>query len=118
MIRRLAEVLLALVFVLGGLATLRDPRPRAEQLEGFGLPFSLLLVRLNAAVMVVAGLALGLNIRPVLASIVLAAVLLPTTLVGHAFWTEDGAGRQQQLAHFMKNLAVLGGLMALTMAVR
>jgi uncharacterized membrane protein YphA (DoxX/SURF4 family) len=65
-----------------------------------------------------AELGLALNIRPALASIILAAALLPTTLVGHAFWTKDCDGRQDQVVHFVKNLAVLGGLMALIIAVR
>jgi uncharacterized membrane protein YphA (DoxX/SURF4 family) len=42
---------------------------------------------------------------------VLAASLVPTTLAGHAFWTvDDPEQRKQQLAHFAKNLAILGGL--------
>ena len=47
---RAAALLLALVFVLGGLATLRNPQQRAEQLVRFRFPFPILLVRLNAAV--------------------------------------------------------------------
>jgi uncharacterized membrane protein YphA (DoxX/SURF4 family) len=113
----IAEVLLALVFVLGGLATLRNPQPRAEQLARLRLPFPLLLVRLNAAVMVIAGSALALNIMPALASASLALVLVPTTVVGHAFWIAGGTARQEQLAHFIKNVAVLGGLVAMIIAV-
>jgi uncharacterized membrane protein YphA (DoxX/SURF4 family) len=113
-----AEVLLALVFVLGGLLTLRNPQSRAADLARLRLPFPLLLVRLNAAAMVLAGSALALNIMPALASVVLAAVLVPTTLVGHAFWMAEGTARQEQLAHFIKNLAVLGGLVAIFLAVR
>jgi uncharacterized membrane protein YphA (DoxX/SURF4 family) len=63
-----AEVLLALVFLLGGLGTWRNPQPRAAQLEKFGLPLPTVLVRLNAAVMLVAGAALALNIEAGLAS--------------------------------------------------
>ena len=118
MILRIAEVLIALLFVLGGLATLRDQQSRTEPLVRLGLPFPKVLVRLNGAVMVVAGLALAANIRPVLASAALVAVLVPTTLAGHAFWLVDGAARQQQMAHFMKNMAVVGGLLALTVAVQ
>jgi uncharacterized membrane protein YphA (DoxX/SURF4 family) len=114
----MAEVLLALVFVLGGLLTLRNPQPRADQLTRFGLPFPLLLVRLNAAAMFIAGSALALNIMPALASGVLAVVLVPTTVLGHAFWIAEGTARQEQLAHFIKNLALLGGLLAMTVAVR
>jgi uncharacterized membrane protein YphA (DoxX/SURF4 family) len=113
-----AQVLLALVFILGGLLTWRNPQPRADQLARFRLPFPLLLVRLNGAVMVVAGSALALNIMPALASVVLAVVLVPTTVLGHAFWVAEGTARQEQLAHFLKNLAVLGGLVAMTVAAR
>ena len=110
---RVAELLLAGVFVLGGLATLRNPQPRAEQLARFRFPFPILLVRLNAMLMMAAGLALALNILPGLASVVLAAVLVPTTVFGHPFWAAEGTARQEQLAHFIKNLAVLGGLLAM-----
>ncbi len=114
---RVAEVMLAPVFVLGGLLTLRNPQSRADQLARLRLPFPLLLVRLNAAVMVVAGSALAFNILPALASASLALVLVPTTVVGHAFWIAEGTARQEQLAHFIKNVAVLGGLVAMIVAV-
>ena len=112
-----AEVMLAPVFVLGGLLTLRNPQSPADQLARLRLPFPLLLVRLNAAVMVIAGSALALNIMPALASASLALVLAPTTVVGHAFWIAEGTARQEQLAHFIKNVAVLGGLVAMIVAV-
>ena len=116
---RVAELLLAVVFVLGGLATLRYPQPRAEQLARFRLPFPILLVRLNGVVIIAGGLALALNIMPGLASATLAAVLVPTTVLGHPFWAAEGAAaRQEQLAHFIKNLAVLGGLVAMIVAVQ
>ena len=73
---------------------------------------------MNAAVMLVAGAALALNIEARLASAVLAIVLVPTTVVGHAFWMADGNARNEQLAHFIKNVAVLGGLAAMTIAAR
>jgi uncharacterized membrane protein YphA (DoxX/SURF4 family) len=115
---RLAQILLALLFILGGLATLRSPQRPAEQLARLRLPVPTFFVRLNAAVMVLAGLALALNIQAAAASMVLVAVLVPTTIAGHAFWNAEGAAREQQLAHFLKNVAVVGGLMALTLAVR
>ena len=112
----IAEVFLALVFLLGGLVAWRNPQPQAGQLAKFGLPLPNVLVRLNAAVMLVAGAALALNIQAAVASAVLAMVLVPTTLVGHAFWTAAGNARNEQLAHFIKNVAVLGGLIGLTIA--
>lgn len=49
---------------------------------------------------------------PRLASTLLAATLVPTTLAGHRFWEEedDGAKANQQV-HFFKNVSMLGGLL-------
>ena len=112
----LAELLLAIIFVAGGLSTLRDPRPRAAQIARLGFPFADLSVRVNATVMVVAGIALALNYHAAGASALLAIVLIPTTVFGHAFWLEKGHDRQGQLVHFIKNLGVLAGLLLLTLA--
>ena len=112
----LAEFLLAILFVAGGFATLRDPKPRAAQLARLGFPFAALSVRVNATLMVVAGLALATNYYPVAASVVLAILLIPTTIFGHAFWLEKGHDRQVQLGHFVKNLAVLAGLLLVPLA--
>ena len=113
-----AEVLLALVFLLGGLSTWRNPQPRAAQLAKFGLPLPTVLVRLNAAVMLVAGAALALNIEAAAGKCRSGDRSRPTTVVGHAFWMAEGNARQEQLAHFIKNVAVLGGLVAMTIAAR
>jgi uncharacterized membrane protein YphA (DoxX/SURF4 family) len=43
---------------------------------------------------------------------VLAGTLVPTTLAGHRFWEElDEDARNTQIAHFAKNLGLLGGLL-------
>jgi len=102
---------LAAIFVLGGSAAAREPGQRVKRLEGTGLPSSELAVRANGAAMTIAGGMLGLGIAPRAAAAVLAVSLVPTTLVGHPFWSEEGEARAAQLTHFMKNLAMLGGLL-------
>ena len=69
------------------------------------------LVRLKAGSDVVAGLLLasGKLTRP--AALLLAANLVPTTFAGHPFWTTSQPDRAQQETHFLKNLALLGGLL-------
>jgi len=43
---------------------------------------------------------------------VLAACLIPTTFVGHPYWKEENpAAKANQKIHFLKNLAMLGGLL-------
>ena len=66
-----------------------------------------LAVRANAGLMVGAGgLLLGVLPR-------LAASLVPTSLAGHQFWKKEGPERKQQLVHFHKNAATIGGLLLL-----
>jgi uncharacterized membrane protein YphA (DoxX/SURF4 family) len=69
------------------------------------------LVRLKAAVDVVAGLLLatGHLTRPAAAA--LAAGLVPTTFAGHPFWTLPEDERAAHQVHFLKNLGLLGGLL-------
>jgi putative oxidoreductase len=121
LIRRLGRELLAPMFVSGGLDSFRNPESkiaRAEHVtkplaEAFGLPDDPVgFVRFNGAVQVVAGTMLAVNRVPRLAALVLAGSLIPTTLAGHPFWAEsDPRGRAAQRTQFLKNAAMLGGLL-------
>jgi putative oxidoreductase len=111
-IRRVARPLLASAFLTGGLSALRQPGPRVEMVRSAGLSSPEKLVRANAAVDLAAGFALATNRVPRLSALVLAGSIIPTTVVGHAFWSEkDKAVRKQQQTQFIKNLGVLGGLL-------
>ncbi len=118
--RRIARPLMAGVFISSGIDVLRNPGPRAQRVapvaERFGDTLPLpddpeALVRLNALVHVTAGTLLALGKLPRLSAAALAASLVPTTAVGHRFWEEDSPeSRAMQQTHFLKNLAILGGL--------
>jgi uncharacterized membrane protein YphA (DoxX/SURF4 family) len=110
-----AEELLAFIFIAGGLSTLRDPEPRAVHIARFNFPLPRFSVRVNALLMIVGGLALVFNFHASAASSILALVLLPTTFLGHAFWLEEEQQRQAHLAHFVKNLGLLAGLLLVTL---
>src|SRR6476646_6072487 len=120
-IRRIGRELLAPMFVTGGLDSLRNPEPKAAKAatvttplaEAFGLPDDpVMFVRINGAVQVVAGTMLAMNRLPRLAALALAGSLVPTTLAGHRFWNEpDPSGRAAQRTQFLKNAAMLGGLL-------
>jgi uncharacterized membrane protein YphA (DoxX/SURF4 family) len=80
--------------------------------ESVGVPEPEFMVRANGVVMVVAGASLGLGFLPRVSATVLAGSLVPTTVAGHAFWREDDpAARSRQQIQFLKNSAILGGLM-------
>jgi len=120
LLQRVARPMLAGMFIYGGLDALRHPTgktPKAELVVG-GLADRLGervetddLVRVNGAVQVGAGIALAAGVFARPASLALAVSLVPTTLAGHPFWQEaDTAARTQQRIQFLKNVAMLGGL--------
>jgi putative oxidoreductase len=113
-----AEVLLSLIFILGGVSTLLAPEHRAAQIARLRFPLPQVAVRVNGLAMVVAGLFLAVGLWAQIVAWVLSALLIPTTIFGHVFWLERGPKRQEQLSHFMKNLGLLGGLLLVTVVVR
>jgi putative oxidoreductase len=115
----IARPMLGGIFIYGGLDSLRRPHtkvPAAQKVVGnaselLGDVDPAQLVRINGAVQVGAGVALAFGILPRVAAAALAASLVPTTAAGHRFWEEtETASRSQQTIHFLKNLAILGGL--------
>ncbi|MEO6701787.1 MAG: DoxX family protein [Jatrophihabitantaceae bacterium] len=121
LIRALARPLLAATFISDGIDTFRNPGPRVPAAEKVVSPIveavpqlssTEQVVKLDAAVKVIAGGLLAFGKFPRLSSAALAASLVPTTLAGHRFWEErEPAKRKQQQLHFMKNAGILGGLL-------
>ena len=111
-IRSLARPLIAGMYVVDGASALKDPAGRVEAVRAAGLSEPEKLVRANAATMLLGGLALGTGRLPRLSALALAGTMVPTTYVGHAFWSEgDPAAKAQQRQQFLKNLSMLGGLL-------
>src|SRR6266702_6060743 len=106
------HLLLAGIFISGGTNTFMSPESRAIKVAKAGIPNPKGAAMLNGATMVVAGTALACDFAPKLAAIILIGTLIPTTFVGHPFWTEsDPANRSAQRIHFLKNVSLLGGLL-------
>lgn len=112
MVRSAGHILLSGIFISGGAHAFMEPGGRVDKVAEAGLPEPKLSVELNGAAMVVGGTLLGLGIAPKLASLILIGTIVPTTVVGHAFWKEGSVvGRRNQQTQFLKNLGLLGGLL-------
>lgn len=114
------------MFVYGGQDAFRHPGSKVAKAVSVTEPLAEVaaieadpidLVRINGAVQVGAGFALATGRLPRLWATVLAGSLVLTTLAGHRFWEEpDEKARAQQTIHFLKNLSMLGGLLAIVAA--
>ena len=127
-IRLIARPMLASMFVVGGINSLKNAKamaPAAQPVADRFVPVAqkavpqapippdaATLVRINGAVHLAAGLALATGRAPRLSSTLLAASLVPTTLAGHRFWEESDEGTKgNQKVHFFKNVSMMGGLL-------
>lgn len=137
MIRRLARPMLASVFVIDGVETLRNPQPRVETaapLVDKATPLvekgeqavnervsanvppvpkdTETLVKALAGVKVGAGVLFALGRAPRLSALALTAAHVPTTLTRNAFWAEaDPAAKSRKTTGLATDVALLGALM-------
>lgn len=113
MIAFLARTLLSLPFVLLGWEAYQEPGKRVQSAEQIGVPEPQLAVKVNGLTMVGSGLTLALGIFPRLSALALIGCLVPTTYAGHRFWEfDEPQQRTNQRIHFLKNLSMIGGLLA------
>jgi putative oxidoreductase len=112
MLKAVSRLLVASVFIYGGIDSVRKPDGRAKKVAKVGIPYAREATMANGAAMAASGVALGLGILPKYASIALSLLLVPMTLVGHPFWgEEDPRVRMNEFNHFLKNVAIFGGLL-------
>lgn len=120
-VEHIAGSLLAPMFIRGGWDAFQNPESKVKAAEPFTRAVSerlsfvpddpAVLIRLNGAVQVGAGALLATSMFRRPAALLLIGSLIPTTIAGHAFWKEvDEQKRSQQQIHFLKNAAMLGGL--------
>ena len=126
LVRFIARPMLASLFIVQGLKTLRDPDSmvaRAKPVTDRITPLlekyapqvpteTRTLVRINAGIHVVAGAMLATGTFSRVAAAALAGSMVPTTLAGHPFWEiEDPDEKRSQRLQFLKNVGMTGGLL-------
>jgi putative oxidoreductase len=78
-----------------------------------GAPAPSLMVPLTGVMLLAGGVLLLLGVWLDLAALLLCAFLIPTAFLMHAFWAEsDPMVQSNQQAHFLKNIALAGGVLA------
>ncbi len=107
------RVLLSVIFLLSGITKLMQWEGTQAHMIAQGMPAGAVPVLLALATLVeiVGGLALLLGFQTRYFSLLLFLYLIPTTLIFHNFWAYQGQAQQAQLINFLKNLAIMGGLL-------
>jgi putative oxidoreductase len=87
----LGRVLLSAIFILSGLGKLPHFHDVAGMMASKGIPLATV-------------------------ALVIALWLIPVTLVFHHFWGIPAEQQQEQMINFLKNVAIMGGLLVLAYA--
>lgn len=107
------RVLVSQIFIIAGIRKIADFAGTAAVMTANGIPYAETLLVPTIALEVGGGLALALNYHPALAAGALGLFLIPATLIFHDFWTfADPVVAMREQIQFMKNTAILGGLLA------
>src|SRR5262245_6775142 len=104
------RILLATIFILSGLTKFMDWQGTAAYMTAHGIPLIPVLLPFAAVVEIAGGLAIVLGAKSRTAAMLLFLYLIPTTLIFHHFWSFQGQEYVNQMHHFLKNLAIMGGL--------
>jgi putative oxidoreductase len=108
-----ARVLLAIMFLLAGISKFAGLEGTAGYIASKGLPAAQLLAVAVAALEVVAALLLIVGWQARWAALALAAFTLLATVLFHNYWAMPAEQQMMQQLMFMKNIAVVGGLLAI-----
>jgi putative oxidoreductase len=100
------RVLLASIFLLSGVGKIAAPEATQGYIASVGLPFPMLAYLVAVAAEVGGGLCLAVGYRARLVSVLLAAFTVVTAVVFHRDLDD-----QNQMIHFLKNIAIAGGLL-------
>src|SRR5439155_12047923 len=104
------RILLCTIFILSGITKFTDWQGTAQYMASKNLPLIPVLLPLAGFIEIAGGLAIVLGARARLAALVLFFYLIPTTFIFHNFWAYEGLEHMNQMTHFLKNLAIMGGL--------
>jgi len=100
------RILIAAIFLMSGIGKIADPQGTQQYMQAMGMTWATTLFYVGAIVIEVGGglsLLLGYWTRAGAAALML--FMIPTTMIFHANFAD-----QNQMIHFLKNLAMFGGL--------
>ena len=108
-----ARILLAQIFIVSGIGKIGGFAGTAGFMAGAGLPFAPVLLTLTIALELGGGILLVLGWQARWVAAAFFGFTFLTAMIFHPFWNSDPASIFGQMNNFMKNLAIMGGLLHL-----
>jgi putative oxidoreductase len=109
------RIMFVLIFLISGVTAHLQRREETAAYAGKqGAPAPDVLVPLSGIVIIIGSLSVALGVLADLGALLLAGFAFSVAFFMHAFWRErNQQARENQLAHFMKNIAMAGAAIIL-----
>lgn len=114
----LGRVLVSAIFILSGLGKLPHFHDVAGMMAAKGIPLASVALVITLFIEIGGGLLVLTGYKVKYAALIMALWLIPVTLVFHHFWAIPAEQQQEQTVNFLKNVAIMGGLLVLAYASR
>ena len=108
------RILMSVVFLLSGTMKVLGYSAMVGYATAKGLPVAGVGIAVAAAIEILGGLALLTGFQTRVASWILFLYLIPVSITFHNFWAMQGMERMDNQIHFLKNFAIMGGLLILS----
>ena len=108
----IGRILISIIFLYEAYDTLFYYQETKAIMASYGVNWNqdFLLVS-SIMCLILGGLLLLLGYRPGLGSILILFYWIPVTFIAHSFWNDPPENQRIEAILFMKNLAIIGGLM-------
>jgi putative oxidoreductase len=107
------RILMSAVFILAGIGKIRGFSGEEMFVASKHLPLPAVALTIAMIIELVGGLAILVGLYTRFTAWIVFLYMIPTTFLFHNFWAMQGAAQQDNMLHFEKNLAIMGGLLIL-----
>jgi putative oxidoreductase len=108
------RILIAVIFLISGFFKVGGYAQIVGYAAAMHLPAPGVFIALAAAVELGCGLAILAGFKTRFAAWLLFLYLIPVTYIFHNFWAVQGQEQQVQMVNFLKNVAIMGAMLVLS----
>lgn len=108
----IGRVLISVIFLYEAYDAMFYYQDNIDAMTSYGVTWNQDLLMIGTIIcLVLGGILLLLGYRPGLGAFLILSYWIPVTFIAHSFWNDPPDQQRIQAILFMKNLAIIGGLM-------
>lgn len=110
----IGRMLMSAIFIFEAYDSIKYHSTTIEVMAAYGITWKpVFLLNSCICLLIMGGLMILLGYRPKFGAFLLLLYWIPVTFIRHSFWNDPISIEREQSIHFMKNLAIIGGLIVI-----